>query len=450
MKCKVSLLVAAVMLLSLFSCVCFGAVPDAFAVEDPSPQMIAGAVENAIDALYDTIGGNTTLHFAFSPQGYADLMDFKEQISPSLLPLMRGLFAADMAGRDYVTVRTSYGMLTAKGVIAKYYYSVEITVHPSVQLRQEMDRLLAAVQGMTPTQQVIWLQNYLHENIVYDEGTMDASGTYLALMEKRAVCMGYSRALMELCRRLNIPCIALVNETHMWNAVYLDGVWQMLDVTWNIPLCAQIDAQGHEFDPSEYRKAQYYYQNRWQNRGKAKSVVFTDLTSSWYKTAVEYSLGRDLFKGMSDTAFAPDEAMTRGMFVTVLGRLAGATPIVGDTFTDVAAGEYYAGYVNWAQQNGIVNGIGGGNFAPGRAITRQELCKMAALFCVKQNIALPADEQVLFADHAEIAGWARNGVYTCRAAGLVQGKGKNKFDPNGLATRAEVATILYNLCKNYL
>lgn len=51
---------------------------------------------------------------------------------------------------------------------------------------------------------------------------------------------------------------------------------------------------------------------------------FADVTNQWYADSVEFVYKRSLFKGTSSTAFSPNTTMTRGMFITVLGRFAGS------------------------------------------------------------------------------------------------------------------------------
>lgn len=108
---------------------------------------------------------------------------------------------------------------------------------------------------------------------------------------------------------------------------------------------------------------------------------FTDVKpGDWCYDAVLYAKANGFFSGTSETTFSPNGTMTRGMFVTVLGRMAGIDPAKygGDTgFTDVPEGMYYAPYVKWAAQYGITGGTGDGRFSPDALITRQQ---MAALF----------------------------------------------------------------------
>ncbi len=92
-------------------------------------------------------------------------------------------------------------------------------------------------------------------------------------------------------------------------------------------------------------------------------------------TAVDYAVSEKLFNGTSATTFAPNEAMTRGMFVTVLGNKAKIDPkdYPTSSFSDVKAGVWYAPNVEWAAQNGIVNGAGGGKFSPDKSVTREQM-----------------------------------------------------------------------------
>lgn len=92
----------------------------------------------------------------------------------------------------------------------------------------------------------------------------------------------------------------------------------------------------------------------------AADSPFTDVKpGDWCYDAVLYAKANGFFSGTSETTFSPNGTMTRGMFVTVLGRMAGIDPAKygGDTgFTDVPEGMYYAPYVKWAAQYGITGG----------------------------------------------------------------------------------------------
>ena len=178
---------------------------------------------------------------------------------------------------------------------------------------------------------------------------------------------------------------------------------------------------------------------------KNPAPAFTDIHNHWAADNILFAASRGLLSGTSDTTFSPNTGMTRGMFVTALGRLAGINPDSYKTgkFTDVKADAYYAPYVNWAAQTGIVEGVTATTFAPDTNINREQMAVIMANYAKKLGYDLPKTLQaVTFADNAQISSWAKNAVRTMQQAGILSGKNGNKFDPKGTATRAEVATVL--------
>ena len=178
---------------------------------------------------------------------------------------------------------------------------------------------------------------------------------------------------------------------------------------------------------------------------KNAAPAFTDITSHWAADNILFAASRGLLSGTSDTTFSPGTGMTRGMFVTALGRLAGINPDSYKTgkFTDVKADAYYAPYVNWAAQTGIVTGVTATTFAPDTNINREQMAVIMKNYAAKLGYDLPQTlKAVTFADNANISSWAKDAVRAMQQAGILAGKNGNKFDPKGTATRAEVATVL--------
>ena len=178
---------------------------------------------------------------------------------------------------------------------------------------------------------------------------------------------------------------------------------------------------------------------------KNPAPAFTDITGHWAADNILFVASRGLLSGTSDTTFSPNTGMTRGMFVTALGRLAGINPDSYKTgkFTDVKADAYYAPYVNWAAQTGIVEGVTAITFAPDTNINREQMAVIMANYAKKLGYDLPRTlKAVTFADNANISSWAKDAVRAMQQAGILTGKNGNKFDPKGTATRAEVATVL--------
>ena len=174
--------------------------------------------------------------------------------------------------------------------------------------------------------------------------------------------------------------------------------------------------------------------------------AFTDIQNHWAADNILFVASRGLLSGTSDTTFSPNTGMTRGMFVTALGRLAGINPDSYKTgkFTDVKADAYYAPYVNWAAQTGIVTGVTATTFAPDTNINREQMAVIMENYAAKLGYTVPKTlEAVTFADNASISSWAKEAVKSMQQAGILAGKTNNRFDPAGTATRAEVATVLW-------
>ena len=178
---------------------------------------------------------------------------------------------------------------------------------------------------------------------------------------------------------------------------------------------------------------------------KNPAPAFTDITGHWAADNILFAASRGLLSGTSDTTFSPDTGMTRGMFVTALGRLAGINPDSYQTgkFTDVKADAYYAPYVNWAAQTGIVEGVTDTTFAPDTNINREQMAVIMKNYAAKLGYDLPQTlKAVTFADNTQISSWAKDAVKSMQQAGILAGMVNNRFDPKGTATRAEVATVL--------
>lgn len=173
---------------------------------------------------------------------------------------------------------------------------------------------------------------------------------------------------------------------------------------------------------------------------------FADVKSgSWYEAAVLYARANGFFDGTSATTFEPDGPMTRAMFVTVLGRMAGveAADYAGATdFIDVAEGTWYAPFVKWAARYGITTGTGNGKFSPDGRITREEMAVFFVRYFETFDAMPKADTTVTTkpADLDEVSSWAQESVLKLWALGLLNGDGKS-FDPKAKATRAQTAAL---------
>ena len=157
-------------------------------------------------------------------------------------------------------------------------------------------------------------------------------------------------------------------------------------------------------------------------------------------------VSRGLLGGTSETTFSPDTSMTRGMFITVLGRLA-STDVdnyIESSFNDVKSDANYMGYIEWASKNNIVKGIGNENFAPDQSISREQMAVIIMNYAKIMNLKLTqVHEENTFDDSAKISDYAKDAVKQMQMAGILSGKNGNLFDPQGTATRAEVSAMLH-------
>ena len=168
----------------------------------------------------------------------------------------------------------------------------------------------------------------------------------------------------------------------------------------------------------------------------------------WALNAIAHSVARGYFKGEGEGRFAPNRAITRAEFVTILGRKAGITPTGASTaFGDVKADAYYAPYVAWAESKGIVKGTGFGKFEPNRNITREEMAVILDKFLTDQKKTYPSTVKTQFNDAGIVSSWAKESVEKMANQGLLSGVGNGNFVPKGSFTRAQAAQVLYTIDK---
>lgn len=312
---------------------------------------------------------------------------------------------------------------------------------------------------------------------------------YSGLAQGTSVSIGSSVALSTQTTGAKIYYTTNGSEPTANSAIYSSPILINADTT------IKAFAGGSGYNPSEVVSFSF-------SVGSFSS--FSDVApGSWYANAVEFSYGRGLFTGVSESRFAPEETMTRGMFVTVLGRMAGLpddlyghigislgddvnvrsgpgisnSPVgrvdrndvfsvlgwengwckidLGGTigyiredyvkaytgqFADLDESKYYSPYVQWAYLTGISSGISNGTFAAESDISRENMCSMLYNYTQSHGLILPDKiEKASFNDDWQIGD--KTAVYALQQAGIVNGKGNGIFEPLGSATRAQVAKI---------
>lgn len=176
---------------------------------------------------------------------------------------------------------------------------------------------------------------------------------------------------------------------------------------------------------------------------------FVDIDGHWAKADIDYVLEKGFMYGLPEGRFAPDMSVTRGMFVTVLGRMAGVKDAkANDKFEDVSADMYYAPYIAWAEEKGIIKGMGENKFMPEAELTREQMATIIMTYVKEMNLKL-ADvrSEWNFEDETAFSDWAKGAIKSMQMAGILSGRDEKHFDAKGHSTRAELAKILHKLAE---
>lgn len=298
--------------------------------------------------------------------------------------------------------------------------------------------------------------------------------------KKGPVCEGYSRAFKILCDRLDIPCVTVngyaVNNvgeggSHMWNAVYIDGAWYGVDVTWDDPLVVGADSNtisgcecdkyflvGNDtiIDDNSFGASHKESENPIAGlgfplcntaygisggTGTAPSdppiIPFADvLVNHKYFDDILYVYRAGLMNGVSGTRFAPDAELTRSMLVTILWRFGDSPKASANlNFSDVPDSEWYANAVAWASSAGIVTGYTNDRFAPNDSVTREQALVILARYVKSLGITADKAADISSFHHSK---WAEEGVGFAAITGIISGEA----DLTVCASRAEIASYL--------
>lgn len=183
--------------------------------------------------------------------------------------------------------------------------------------------------------------------------------------------------------------------------------------------------------------------------GADMTLPFQDVQpGTWYSDAVRYVYANKLFRGITETKFAPDLAMSRGMLVTVLYRMAGSPDVEGmvNPFADVSQEQYYGNAVTWAAQEGLVKGMTATKFAPNNPVTREQMATILYRFAIAHNFDVSQKGDLsAYPDGNQVMPYAQDAMVWAVGSGILQGNytaGVITLSPCKSATRAQVAVVL--------
>ena len=195
----------------------------------------------------------------------------------------------------------------------------------------------------------------------------------------------------------------------------------------------------------------------WKDKEAAEvdvTEMFTDVTKNWAYPGIQYCVTHQLMSGVGGNLFAPKMTTTRAQIVQILYNLEGEPKVSGTTpFTDLTQ-NWYKDAVLWAYQTGVVVGTSATTFAPDLPVTREQIAVILMEYMTRvlklERTWTPADLSV-FPDAGSVSGWAKDALADAVALGLISGAsngGQTYLEPQGSATREQVATILMEFCKN--
>lgn len=177
------------------------------------------------------------------------------------------------------------------------------------------------------------------------------------------------------------------------------------------------------------------------------NVSFNDVSDEhWAYTYITDLASRGIINGDENGSFNPEANISRAEFCAILSRCSDAD--ISETespFSDVDSDSWYSGYVVWAYNQGIVNGMGEDIFAPEAPISRQDLSVMIMRYADKFNVSLPSSDEAELRDADTVSDYASDAVARLSGCGIINGDENGNFNPENSAARAEAAKIIYLL-----
>ena len=279
------------------------------------------------------------------------------------------------------------------------------------------------------------------------------------------------------CSATKTEVIPALSHEHSYKAVVTDPTCTAKGYTTHTCACGDsyvdtyVDALGHAWDSGKVTKQPTATETGIKTftctrcsatktetipAGSCPSAGFTDVPGegNWAHAGIDYCVANGLMSGVGDNLFAPKMTTTRAQIVQILYNLEGEPKVSGTMpFTDLTQ-NWYKDAVLWAYQTGVVSGTSATTFAPDLPVTREQIAVILMGYAEKvlgvTRTWTPADLSV-FPDAGSVSGWAKDALADAVALGLISGAsngGVTYLEPQGSATREQVATILMEFCKN--
>ncbi len=213
----------------------------------------------------------------------------------------------------------------------------------------------------------------------------------------------------------------------------------------HIPHVTKVEIDSDSFEMNVYRTSDMKKVDSFTiNKTVEEAMPFTDVKEShWYYGAVDYVFNKGMMSGMTPTTFGPNVATNRAMLVSVLWRFEGSPEGFSHSFSDVRSSDYFDKAVAWAYSNNIVAGKSADKYAPNDKLTREQMAAILYRYAKYAGKDTTAEADLsLFADLNKLDAYAVDAMKWANGKGIITGMSADTLDPNGNATRAQLASIL--------
>ena len=181
----------------------------------------------------------------------------------------------------------------------------------------------------------------------------------------------------------------------------------------------------------------------------ANAAIYPDTTNHWARDYIDWVTNKFILRSPDNTNFYPDDALTRIDAVKAASKLVGATISTNTSYSaylDIQGHSEWAGYVNWADDLGIIDEWSPDIFGPEFEIDRETFCTMLyRLYNAYDYPLLYKRDYVTFSDQSSISSWATTAVRRLYRAEVINGGTNGKFEPKRDITRAEACVALRNI-----
>ena len=171
---------------------------------------------------------------------------------------------------------------------------------------------------------------------------------------------------------------------------------------------------------------------------------FTDVPT-WAEEYVAAVIENGCMEGTSETTFDPDAVLTRGEFVTILGKARGinAGKYTTSVFSDIADEDECSPYAAWASGKEIIEGYGDGLFGPDDTLTREQVVTILYRYATVFSMDTTADGDIsAFSDGASVSSWAQTAMAWAIGQNYISGFDNGLLIPTGEITRVQAAKLI--------